>query len=169
MDRTMRLLRKLDKATWWDIDESATADDDSSVGADAYKNARTTLNGLSIFEVPTDDDIGLALAALVAGGKDIDVADYCLFDSGLLDEIGIAYKRCDGATPIEAANHLHYDMVDLTARSLYQFVSKLCLNRSLGRLSEDDIRAKLITLHKGGKIRDLHKLSAGIQKAIQER
>ncbi|GAB4506941.1 MAG: hypothetical protein Tsb0026_00150 [Sulfuricaulis sp.] len=135
-------LRKLERKLWLDPQYSKNL---GGLAADAIKNFKTFGNSLSVFSVEDDPNlITRVLAAIIGGCDRICEAEYALFDSSILDDLGIKYEQEDGKTADAEVNKQHVNLGDLTADQINNLAEKIQaighLNRILHNKIEESLR-----------------------------
>ena len=146
-----QLVRKLEKKIWLDRQIAAEF---GGLQADALKNFRTSDNTLSVFLVDTDlvpaDRI---VAAVAGGGQHLTAIDYAVFDTAVIDEIGIATARNQGNTPDEEVNSQHLDLVSLTADQVVTLARSVQDHGEMRRINRKDIASLLEKGISDGKLK----------------
>jgi hypothetical protein len=106
--------------------------------ADALRDLTTDDNKLSIYEVDDAGGVSLdrILAALAARRDNIAKLDFVLFDFTILGDVELAYERVPGDTFDSAVNDRHIDLVQLTARKLAEFGSRIRVQGFLERYQD---------------------------------
>jgi len=135
----IKVVRKLDNKLWLDPEISKELHG-AQVQADAMKNFRTSENTLSVFIADDANKIPRILAAIAANSTSIDKVDYAIFDTNILDQHGIKYKKCLGDTPDEDVNQLHVDLEYLTAFQVCSLAQDIQDKGSLDRFSKKCIK-----------------------------
>jgi hypothetical protein len=130
-----KVVRKLDNKLWLDPEISKELHG-AQVQADAMKNFRTSDNKLSVFIADDADKIPRILAAIAANSTSIANVDYAIFDTDILDQHGIKYKKCPGDTPDEDVNQLHVDLEYLSAFQVCSLAQDIQGKGSLDRFSK---------------------------------
>lgn len=122
--------------------------------ADALKDVATDQNVLSVYEI--DDASGISvpriLAALAAGGTSLSMAGCVVFDSSILDEVGIAKEREQGETYDNGVNTHHINLVRLTAERLATFGARIRARGHRERFHWKEIKRHLNESIKSGYI-----------------
>jgi len=139
----IKVIRKLDNKLWLDP-EISKEQHGVLVQADAMKNFRTSENTLSVFIADDANIIPRILAAIAANCTSIDKVDYAIFDTNILDQHGIKYKKCLGDTPDEDVNKLHVDLEYLTASQVCSLAQDIQDKGSLDRFSKKCIKDAII-------------------------
>lgn len=159
------LVRKLRKLTH--IDPSASIG--GEVQADALKNFDTTDNRLSVFEVPETGLDAARLAAAVAFERDnLDHVDYVVFDSALLQKLGIEIKATPGGTPHSSANPQHRDLQIDTGRRLLSYAQAMMEFGLLRRVLKPIVANFLAEAVRAGEV-ELDRLKPGLRKELARR
>jgi len=148
-----KYVRKLEKAVWWDSAEGAS---ENALTSDALKNAATNNGELSIYEVPSDDDLLIIMAALAYRRNALRDVDFCIFDGSALDACEIKTSRTRGNTGCRHVDELHLDMVSLTAISVTRFVCKAAHSGLLDSFDKEQVKNKIIELVGNGDLDATH-------------
>jgi len=137
------LLRKLDKKIWLDPQIAARL---GSLQADALKNFKTTENKLSVFIVADGDkDLDRILTALASTRDSVDILDYALFEASILEKAGIKYdSNVQGATADNDVNRLHIDLINLTAKQIFDLADFIQNNGELKRITGSQVKKMLL-------------------------
>jgi len=136
-------VRKLGSKTLWDDPTPEEADwlGPGDLRADALRDLETEQNTLSIFEV--DEQSGISesriLAALAANCNNLAKADFVVFDSPIIGELGIVYERIDGRTFDGGVNARHVNLVKLTAGKLAAFGARVRSDGDKKRYTKKDV------------------------------
>lgn len=109
--------------------------------ADALRDLRTDGNKLSIFEV--DERAGMPitriLAAIAAKRDYLAKLDFILFESAVVENLGIAFEKAAGDTFDPAVNACHVDLVRLTAAKLAEFGARIRSDGEIARRGEKQV------------------------------
>lgn len=109
------LVRKINKAKWYQID----IDKDDNVTADAITNClKTTRNTLSVWKIESEDDLDQAVLALVANQDRLETIDIVILDEKSLEDYNINIVASPGNTPVYSLINTHRDISDLTYTEL---------------------------------------------------
>ena len=113
----MYLIRKINKAKWFQIDIMK----DNDVAADAITNClKTTRNTLSVWNIENEDDIEKAVLAIASSLEHIETIDIVILNTDALLAFGIHIITSSGITPIESLKEIHRDLSGLTFSKLGQ-------------------------------------------------
>lgn len=119
-------LRKLDrKAKWADPQSDEPWLGANDLRADALRDLETEENKLSIWEVNEEIPLPRILAALAALRDYVGKLEFIVFDSAVLDELGIVREHANGNTHDGGVNSRHIDLIQLTARKLSDFGARI--------------------------------------------
>src|SRR3989344_4880870 len=144
------LLRKLEKKIWLDPEFSKKL---GYFGSDALRNFRTSGNSLSVFLVQKDLIlITRILTAVIGGCEYVQEAEYALFDSSILDGLGVKYVQDEGTTADTEVNKQHLNLVNLTTQQICQLAEKIQAIGTLDRVSKKKIAQSLRDGIKNGTI-----------------
>jgi hypothetical protein len=95
------------------------------VPADNLKDFNTTQNQLSLWLILNDkSNLNDVIASIATTRQKIEHFDYLLFDSKILDELGILLDKSEGDTANDHANsNWHFDGMNFSGRSLVGMLS----------------------------------------------
>ncbi len=109
------LIRKINKAKWYQID----IENDDDVSADAITNClKTTKNTLSVWRIESEDDLDQAVLALVANQDHLDTIDVVILEESSLINYKLNIVASPGDTPVESLIDAHRDIANLTFTNL---------------------------------------------------
>ena len=109
------LVRKINKAKWYQIDIQTEND----VKADAITNClKTTKNNLSVWRIESEDNLHEAILALVANQDHLDTIDVVILEESTLLDYKLNIVASPGDTPVESLIGAHRDISDLTYTKL---------------------------------------------------
>ncbi len=112
-------LRAVDYARWVEEKPADVAPDDAPAWCLKNLSPSTGDGTLSLYLIPADQADRVApvvAAAIVAGGNELEHAEYLLFDATVLDNVGLTAAPVMGQTPVADVNRLHAE-VPISARS----------------------------------------------------
>lgn len=128
----MYLIRKINKAKWFQVDIM----NDDDVSADAITNCLKTIkNTLSVWNIESEDDIDKAILAIVSCQDHIETIDVVILNTDRIKDYDINIIASTGRTPIEELKNLHRDLSGLT----YSKLGKI-KNHIVERIRNDRIR-----------------------------
>jgi hypothetical protein len=143
------MIRKIDGSKWLKYDITQGID---SVSADLItKDLKTESNTLSLW-CPDDDsepcieDAVLALACS-SKSKSIDSIDIIKIDKKAIENKGLSLKKTEGNTCYHHYKNKHYDLINLTYKSLGYFTELIVENKSSIRRIK---RNELVSIIKNG-------------------
>jgi len=111
------LVRKINKAKWYQIDIMQSED----VSADAITNClKTSQNTLSVWHIETEDDLEKAVLAIVANQEHLDTIDVVILDEPSLNDYNLNIIASPGETPVTSLIETHRDIAELTFTKLGQ-------------------------------------------------
>lgn len=111
------LVRKINKAKWYQIDIMESDD----VSADAITNClKTTKNTLSVWHIETEDDLEKAVLAIVANQDHLDTIDVVILDEPSLTNYNLNIVASPGETPVISLIEAHRDIAELSFTKLGQ-------------------------------------------------
>jgi len=110
------LVRKINKAKWHQID----LENDNDVSADAITSClRTRSNSLSVWKIGNEDDLDLAVLALVSNQDHLESIDVVILEQDALEnKYNINVVASPGITPINSMVNDHRDLKNLRFSSL---------------------------------------------------
>jgi hypothetical protein len=109
------LVRKINKAKWYQINVSENTD----ASADAITNdLKTSNNSLSVWQINDETELTEAILAIVANLDHLETIDVVLFSSGLIEELKLETLASPGLTPVEDLKNKHIDITNLTYSKL---------------------------------------------------
>jgi len=109
------LVRKINKAKWYQIDIMQSDD----VSSDAITNClKTTKNTLSVWHIETENDIDKAVLAIAANQEHLDTIDVVILDEISLNNYNLNIIVSLGATPVKSLMEAHRDIAELTFTKL---------------------------------------------------
>ncbi len=109
------LVRKINKAKWFQVDLWSTYD----VSADAITNClKTSKNTLSVWKIETENDLDQAVLALVSNQDNLDTIDVVILDESSLVDYNVRIISSPGNTPIESLTEAHRDLSELSYTTL---------------------------------------------------
>lgn len=115
----MSLLLRTVRENRWYKEPAAAWLQEGDVPADPLGDLATTQNTLSVWQVEPDrSNLERVVRAVAIGKQKVADAGWVLFDSDLLEPLGIAVKDVPGATKDAHANQWHRDLVDLSGSKL---------------------------------------------------
>lgn len=134
------VLRKIKKAKWYKNGVVSWLKE-GELQADALTDLKTTNNRLSVWLVQDDksnlDRIITALASKCEYSTNI---DFALLDQSILEQLVIKWEKTIGDSHDDEINHIsHLDLIELTARKLYQFAHKIKTNGTTTRYPEKKV------------------------------
>lgn len=148
------LIRKIDKGKWLQNDIVNGAD----ISADAITNCmKTTKNTLSTWRVDNEEQLEIAVLAIVSGHQQIDTIDVVWVDQIQMEQEGIAFERTPGITPITSLVDSHVDVVNLTYASLGKFaycIVNCFLEKKIKRYTRGMLKNMLREAINSGKINE---------------
>jgi hypothetical protein len=110
------LVRKVNKAKWFQID--ILNDDD--VSADALTNClKTTNNTLSVWHIESETDLDSAILAIVANQDHLDTIDIVILEESSLQGYNINIVASPGETPVTSLINAHRDLSQLTFSKIH--------------------------------------------------
>jgi hypothetical protein len=132
MHRMPLFLRNVRENRWYKA-EAAPWLEKGDIPADPLGDLATTGNRLSVWEVAGDrSNIERIVRALAVNRQKISDMGYVLFDSALLETVGIDSVQETGATPDAEANAWHRDLVDLSGKKLVTLTRLILENGESG-------------------------------------
>jgi hypothetical protein len=109
------LVRKINRAKWPQENLGTTID----IPADAITGClRTQQNTLSVWEIPTQDDLGEAVLAIAASLDHLESLDVIMLDSEFLISANIDISNTPGNTKVNDLVDTHKDLSNLTYSKL---------------------------------------------------
>ena len=117
MPRFLRVIREKFWHTYPDVDWLQ----EGELQADALADLKTTEGRLSVF------DIGLGVSperiaiAIAATRSDVEEVEYRIFDSVVIQQLGLTFAMSSGETPDDQVNKVHCDIQMLTTERLSKF------------------------------------------------
>jgi hypothetical protein len=122
------MVRKIDGAKWNRFDESKGTE---AVPADLItKDLKTNKNTLSLWLADSESCIEDVILALVSSYKSIDTIDIIKINRKFIDEKELSLKQTKGSTAYSIYINNHYDLIDLTYKSLGCFVKLILENKA---------------------------------------
>ena len=111
----MHLVRKINKAKWFQIDILKNSD----VTADAITNClKTTKNTLSVWHIDNETDINDAVLAIVSDQDHIETIDVVVLNVNEIEKYEIKIIASDGITSVKSLIDSHRDLSELTYTKL---------------------------------------------------
>lgn len=111
----MHLVRKVNKAKWFQIDILNNSD----VTADAITNClKTTNNTLSVWSIKEENDVNNAVLAISSGLDHIETIDVVILEKETIEKHKIKIVVSNGNTPISTFVNSHRDLSNLTFTKL---------------------------------------------------
>ena len=149
----MYLIRKINKAKWFQIDIM----NDDDVSADAITNClRTTENTLSVWNVEKEEDIDEAVLAIVSAQDHIETIDVIILNSDKIEEYNVNIVASSGNTPIESLQQIHRDLSDLTFSKLgliKDHIVERIRNNKIKRYTKTNLKKLLLAAIEKGILR----------------
>ncbi|MBC8185470.1 hypothetical protein H8E88_30645 [candidate division KSB1 bacterium] len=140
----MYLIRKINKAKWFQIDIM----NDDDVTADAITNClKTTENTLSVWNIENEADIEQAVLAIAASLQHIETIDVVILSTDTLKQYDINIITSTGNTPIESLKEIHRDLSGLTFSKLSQIkdhIVERIRNEKLKRFTKGQLKKLLL-------------------------
>jgi hypothetical protein len=134
------LLRKIRKARWYKGSVAWLQKDLPQ--ADALVDLSTKNNRLSVWLI-TDDKSNLnrIIAALACACETVSNLDYALIDIADLNDLGLQFDEVPGDSADDLANKMwHRDLIELSAKSVYDLVCSLHARATTERVTENQIK-----------------------------
>jgi hypothetical protein len=122
---------------------------------------------LSLYVFPEDRSDELAPmvgAAIVAGGNELDHAEFLLFDESILTSVGLTATPSLGETPHEDVNRLHVS-VSISAKRAAALAGAVYGRADIKRLLDKEVKALLIAARQKGKLNSAL-IRPKVQKAL---
>jgi len=161
----MYLIRKINKAKWFQINIF----DDDDVSADAITNClKTTRNTLSVWNIESEDDVDKAVLAIVSSQDHIETIDVVVLNAEKIEEYEINIIASSGNTPIEEYRNLHRDLAELTFSKLGKIkdhIVERIRNDKIKRYTKGKLKKMLLEAIKSGKLK-LDDLNDSIQNKL---
>jgi len=161
----MYLIRKINKAKWFQIDIF----NDDDVSADAITNClKTTKNTLSVWNIESEDDVDKAVLAIVSSQDHIETIDVVILNTEKIKEYEINIIASSGNTPIEEYKNLHRDLAELTFSKLGKIkdhIVERIRNDKIKRYTKGKLKKMLLEAIDCGKIK-LDDLNDSIQNKL---
>ncbi len=105
------LIRKINRAKWPENDNQNVED----ISADAITNClRTQLNGLSVWEIPSKNELQDAVLAIASSQHHLEAFDVIPLRTEYLTEQGIDIDNEAGGTPIKDLIKMHRNLAHLS-------------------------------------------------------
>ncbi len=146
-----RLLRIVNLARWMKLDPDWLPDDDFP--ADPVCDLRTKDNVLSTWVLSEDDgNLERLVAGLAVAREKLTKFDWAIFDTDLLDELGIEERQTQGqgCPDIELCRDFHYHLTNISANRLVRLAKAISAQRELKRLNPQDVAICIArALHNG--------------------
>ncbi|MHA1894133.1 MAG: hypothetical protein ACTSX4_06510 [Candidatus Helarchaeota archaeon] len=162
----MYLIRKINKAKWFQINIM----NDNDVSADAITNClKTTKNTLSVWNIETEDDIDKAVLAIVSSQDHIETIDVVILNTEKIKEYDINIIASTGNTPIEELKDLHKDLSELTFSKLGKIkdhIVERIRNDKIKRYTKGKLKKMLLEAIKNGKLK-LNDLNDSVQNKLK--
>jgi hypothetical protein len=146
------LLRKV-KHNRWLREPALQWLNEDDIPSDPLADLNTSEQTLSVWEVADDEsNVQRIVRNLALMGNKTDSSGYVLFDSAILEQIGIDLVRADGHTPDTEANGWHRDLVNLSGKKLValaravlaQGTTRIVLKKRICELIIEGVAAKQI-------------------------
>lgn len=138
------LVRKINKAKWFQIDIMQSDD----VSADAITNClKTSKNTLSVWHIETEEDLDKAVLAIVANQEHLDTIDVVILDEPSLNNYNLNIVASPGDTPVTSLIEAHRDIAELTFTKLGQIkdhIVQRIRNQKLKRYTVSSLK-KILT------------------------
>jgi hypothetical protein len=154
------LLYKTEKrGRWLTVRERAEAwlVQHGKLPADVLWQFKTKNNTLSVYALDVDRRNAARIVAAILSSKDahggLDSTDCLIFESNVVDAVGIAIKEVPGLTPDVVANTWHRDLVEISADQLVAFSEALIRHAEMETLLEDELVAALKLAWVAGSVR----------------
>lgn len=159
------LLRVINNKNRWRLDDpdcSLSWLSPGDIPADTLRELYTDGNKLSVFEVGENDKelIERVVVGFAATRPGVDKIEWVIFKREILNDLRCEVMQESGATPDEAANKLHLDVVKLSGTKLVDLAKAIFYNLSAAeRWTRDEVRRKLLkaAAEKHININDLNK------------
>lgn len=146
------LLRKV-KHNRWLREPALPWLNQDDIPSDPLADLNTSAQTLSVWAVADDEsNVERIVRNLALMSNKTDSSGYVLFDSAILEGIGIDLVRADGNTPDTEANAWHRDLVNLSGRKLValaravleQGTPRILLKKRICELIVEGVAAKQI-------------------------
>ncbi|MCZ7568850.1 MAG: hypothetical protein M5U01_09715 [Ardenticatenaceae bacterium] len=119
--------------------------EENELHADPVVDLATRGNTLSVWVLDDRSNVERVMVALAASVDHVSAIDYVLFDSRLLDNLGIIAEEEAGATPDEEANRCwHRNLVKLSAQKLTSLATAILETGHWDRIPEKTVRERII-------------------------
>ena len=159
------LIRKINKAKWFQID----IDNDDDVSADAITNdLKTIKNTLSAWRIGTVDEIEEAILAMVSKQDHLETIDVIILNEQFLQNSNIDVIASRGDTPIESLVDTHRDLADLTfskIKSIKDHIVEGIRTDRLKRYTRESLRKIIVAGIQEGKL-DFEDLKESVQNKM---
>jgi hypothetical protein len=106
---------------------------------------QTTGHCLSVWKIDQDrSNLERVVSAVAAKRDKVDNLDYILFDSSLIDVLGIPANEVKGGTDDEVANDWHRDLINLSGLKIVGLVKLMLEKGDNFRISKKKIKALVL-------------------------
>lgn len=152
--------RDLFNAPWLGLDE---------IPADVHQDLRISQSSLSVWHIEdAQSNLEQVITALASTRDSIDTFDYGLFEQDIVRSINIKFMESLGISPMQAANHWHRDLVELTVDKLARLIRTIFGAMEKRRKSKRDIELRIIDAVRANEI-DLTKVKPKMLESINKR
>lgn len=129
----MGLLLRTVRHSRWLKDSARPWLERGDVPADSLADLPTTDQTLSVWSIESDRaNLERVVRAVAVGKQKLDHSGWVLFDSAILEPLGIGLVEVEGRSKDKGANSWHRDLVDLSGLKLVGLARGILLNGECG-------------------------------------